>query len=193
MSEGCEVNSYSRFFCLTARTHFSALNTDPSGNLLLPASTPIPLSRVVALTPIGSRIANRFDGAVDFGYSFMKAQTTTQLNLSGDLRYTAPRRVVQFQIDSNVASRDQTTSTRRLQADLALRETLSRGYFAFAIGQFAFNQELNLIQRYLGGGGIGRYLVRNNHTVVSAYGGGAYSSEHYTAPSGATTAKVWSE
>jgi hypothetical protein len=160
-------------------THLGALTPGPAGDLLVAGTADIPLRNIVALTPIGSGLANRFDGAVDFGYSFMKSQSTTQLNFNGEAGYTTLRRSVECQVSSNLVIREQTTSTQRLQAGLTLNETLSRGNFAVVMGQFSNNNELNLLQRYLGGGGIGRHFVRTNHSILSAYAGGAYSSEHY--------------
>jgi hypothetical protein len=86
---------------------------------------------------------------------------------------------VDLQANSTLVLRDQTNSTRRVQAGLTLNETLSRGNYLAVIGQFSNNSELNLVQRYLGGGGFGRYLIRTNRSMLSATGGGAFSLEHY--------------
>ena len=158
---------------------FGALAQDASGSLVLAGSAPIPLISVVALTPIRSRIANRFDGSADFGYSYQKSQSTSQLNFDGDVGYTTRRRSVDLQASSTLVSRDQTDSTRRIQTGLTLKETLSRGNYLGVIGQFSSNEELNLIQRYLAGGAFGRYLIHTNRSVLAAYGGASYSSEHY--------------
>ena len=160
-------------------THFGTLATAASGGLVLAGSAPAPLHSVVALTPIRSRIANRFDGSIDLGYSFMKSETTTQFNFNGELGYTTRRHSVELQVSNNLLLREDTASTRRFEADLGFNETLSRGNFARVIGQCSINDELNLIQRYLGGGALVRYLVRTNRSMPSAYAGGAYSVEHY--------------
>ena len=166
---------------LTDRTvHFGALDSNTSGNLVLSGTAPIPLHDIVALTPIESRFAKRFDGSVDMGYSFMQSESTTQLNFAGEVGYTTRRRALDLDASSNLVIRDKTDSTRRIQADLTYTETLSRGYFALGVGQFSMNDELNLLQRYLGGGALGRYLVRTNRSMFSASGGGALSSERYS-------------
>ena len=160
-------------------TLFGALTSGATGDLAIAGSPAVPLLSVVALTPIASRFASRFDGAIDLGYSFQKSKSTTQLNFNGEAGYTARRRSVAMDVSSILVVRDQTDTTRRVQADLSVSQTLSRNYFAGLMGQFAMNDELNLIQRYLGGGTFGRYLVRTNHSTLSANAGGAYSSEHY--------------
>jgi hypothetical protein len=161
-------------------THFGVLAPDPTGNLLLAGIPAIPLLSVVSLTPIGSRLASRFNGSVDFGYNFQKSDTTSQFNLNGDLAYTTRRRSVQTQVGSTLIAREGTDSTRKLQASLLLNETLSRGYYAEVIGQYSTNSQLNLIHRYLGGGGLGRYLIHTNSSILGITGGGAYSSERYS-------------
>ena len=162
-------------------TKFGSLSPGASGNLLVAGSgDAIALHSVVSLTPIGSGLVSRLDGAVDFGYSFMKSKSTTQMNFSGEAGYTALRRSVDCEVSSNYVVREQTESTKRIQADMNVNQTLSKNYFAVALGQFSTNDELNLLQRYLGGGAFGRHFVRTNHSMVSAFAGGAYSSEHYT-------------
>lgn len=159
--------------------HFSALDPDPAGNLLLPGQTAIPLIRVVSLAPIESRITSRFSGSADVGYSFQKADTTTQLNLNGDLAYAARRRTAEIQVSGTLITREGTEATRKTQSNFALNQTLSRGAFVLAIGQYSTNNQLNLIHRYLGGGGLGRYLVHTNRSIFSLVGGAAYSIERY--------------
>ena len=158
---------------------FGALTPDASGNLVLAGHAPIPLISVVSLTPARSHIANRFNGDVDFGYSFQKSQSTTQFNFDGDLVYKRKATSLDLDVSSSLVVRDQTDSTRRLQAGLTFYETLSRANFAEIVGQFSNNSELNLIQRYLGGGGIGHYFVRTNRVMLSAVAGGAFSLERY--------------
>ena len=159
---------------------FGALTPDASGNLVLAGHAPIPLISVVSLTPARAHIANRFNGDVDFGYSFQKSQSTTQFNFDGDLVYKRKATSLDLDVSSSLVVRDQTDSTRRLQAGLTFYETLSRANFAEIVGQFSNNSELNLIQRYLGGAGFGHYFVRTNRVLLSGVGGGAFSLEHYS-------------
>jgi hypothetical protein len=160
--------------------HYGALTPDAAGNLQLAGAAAIPLITVVSLTHVESRFLSRFDGSVDAGYSFLKSDSTTQMNLDGDLRYTTRRRTLSGQVYSTLLIRSNTSSTRRNEIDLGLNENISRGFFLMGIGQFQSNDDLNLLQRYLGGGGAGRYLRRTNRAILSVYGGGAYSLEHYT-------------
>ena len=160
-------------------TLYSALDPDASGNLVLTGAAAIPLSNVVSLTPIASRIVQRFDGSVDLGYSFQKSQSTTQFNVDGDVGYTTRQTTVGLQVSGALVVRDRTDSTRRVQSGLSVNQTLSGGFFAVGIGQFSTNQELNLLQRYLVGAGLGRYVIRTNRSILSGYGGGALSLERY--------------
>ena len=159
---------------------FGALTTDASGNLVLEGHAPIPLVSVVSLRPIRSHIANRFDGDVDFGYSFQKSQSTTQFNFTGDLAYNNKITSLDLDVSSSLVIRDQTDTTRRVQVGLSLAETLSRANFLAVLCQFSTNSELSLMQRYLGGAGMGHYFVRTNRVLLSAVAGGAVSLEHYS-------------
>jgi len=159
---------------------FGALTPDASGNLVLAGHAPIPLISVVSLTPARSHVLNRFNGDVDFGYSFQKSQSTTQFNFDGDLVYKHKAASLDLDVSSTLLLRDQTDSTRRLQAGLTLYRTLSRANFVESLGQFSYNSEQNLIQRYLGGSGIGHYFVRTNRVLLSAVAGGAFALEHYS-------------
>jgi hypothetical protein len=159
---------------------FGALTPDATGNLVLPGHAPIALISVVSLTPARTHIANRFNGEVDFGYSFQKSQSTTQFNFDGDLVYKRKATSLDLDVSSSLVVRDQTDSTRRLQTGLTLYQTLSRANFAETLGQFSYNSELNLIQRYLGGAGFGHYFVRTNRVMLSGVAGGAFALEHYS-------------
>jgi len=159
---------------------FGALTPDASGKLLLPDSAPIPLLSVVSLTPMGAHFANRFNGDVDFGYNYQKSKSTTQFNFDSDVVYNRKATGLELEVDDTLTLREQTDSTRRLLVTLSVDEALSRANFAAILGQFSNNSELNLIQRYLGGGGFGHYFVRTNRVLLSAVAGGAYSLEHYS-------------
>jgi len=158
---------------------FSSLTPDASGNLVLAESAPTSLISVVSLTPIRSHFVNRFNGDFDFGYSFQKSKSTTQFNFDSDVVYNKKTTSLELELDDTLTLREQTDSTRRLQAGLTLDETLTRANFATIMGQFSNNSELNLLQRYLGGGGIGHYFVRTNRVMLSAVAGGAFSLERY--------------
>jgi hypothetical protein len=161
-------------------THLGALNPDADGALLMAGFAAAPLVNVVSLTHIESRFINRFDGSVDLGYSLLKSNSTQQLNFDGDLGYTTKNRSITTDVSSTLLVRDKTDTTSRISAGLDVNQTLSRNYFAFVIGQFSSNTDLNLLQRYLGGGALGRYLKRTNRSIITVYGGGAYSTEHYS-------------
>jgi hypothetical protein len=171
-------------------THYGVLATDPAGDLQIPGGTAVPLLQIVSLTPINERFVSRLDGAVDFGYNFQKSNATTQVNFDGEGGYTTRRRSLQLDYSSLLVVRNGATTTDRNQADLNLNQTLSRNWFALVIGQFASNEQLDLMHRYLGGGGLGRYLVRTNHSIVSAYTGGAYSTERYSSDEKRNNAEV---
>ena len=160
---------------------YSVLTPDPNGNLEMTGAPAVPLINVVSLTPISSRIASRFDGSFDLGYNYQKSDSTTQLNADGDVRYTTRRRSLELQLSSTLVKRDMTATTSRNQDTFILNETLSRNWFVLAIGQYSSNSQLNLLQRYLVGGGAARYFVRTNRAIVYTAGGLTGSSERYAA------------
>lgn len=160
---------------------YRVLTPDPNGNLEMTGAPAVPLINVVSLTPISSRIASRFDGSFDLGYNYQKSDSTTQLNADGDVRYTTRRRSLELQLSSTLVKRDMTATTSRNQDTFILNETLSRNWFALAIGQYSSNSQLNLLQRYLVGGGAARYFIRTNRAIVYTAGGLTGSSERYAA------------
>ena len=115
--------------------------------------------------------------------SFQTSQSTTQANIDGDLRYTDRQTIADLDLIGTLVVRDRTDSTRRLQAGLIVDETLSGGFFLEALGQLSTNQELNLLQRYLVGAGLGRYVIRTNRSILSGYAGGAFPLERYAGES----------
>ncbi len=170
--------------------YLGPLDLDAAGKLVLPGTAAAPLLSVISLTPIGSRFANHFNGEVDAGYSFQKSNTTSQFNIDGDLVFNGRRRSLETEVSSNLLVSRGITSTQKNMVSLDFNQTLPRGYFALLLGQFSDNKELNLLHRYLGGGGAGRYFVHTNHSIVSVSGGAAYSTESYTSNEHRTNAEA---
>jgi len=159
------------------------LKPDPeSGQLLLSGAAGVEkfqLWRVVSMVPIASRIWRRFNGSINLGYSFLKSDNTTQITPTLDLRYVSRQHEADLYFSGTYVNRTGTEPTRRNQLQLLLRQNLENRYFVAAIVQYARNDELQLAFRIVGGGALGRDLIRTNQVIFSVLGGAAYARQRY--------------
>ncbi len=172
----------------TGRKYFGQLDSAAADGQVVvaldPAADTLRIGDVVAITPIGGRLANRLKAYLDIGFTLAKAQWATTLTGSGEVRYRGPEFGTGFSFSSYLQGQENTeTSVRHsFQVDgghfLGTRDVLG------ALVLAERNDELGLELRVTAGGGFGRTLSRTNAREVSVFAGLVVSRERSTLDGG---------
>jgi hypothetical protein len=134
---------------------------------------------VVQIKELEPSVLKRLSGAVDMGYSFTKASSRTQFNLSGDLAYLTERYSGKFEYSSTVGTSNGQSDVNRESASLTGNRYFGRKWLAFAQMVYDHNLELQLDRRGTLLAGPGYRMVQSNRSLVTIIGGAAFSRESY--------------
>ena len=137
---------------------------------------------VVRITPMGDSWWGRFDGSLDVGFSFTKANEARQLSVAGDATRRGERLGLTLNVNSLFTSQEGVENTSRQVVDLQIQRYLPRRWLVAVLTQFQQNEELQLDLRSTLGAGGGRYLIQSNRTIVSLLGGMSFTREKFTGP-----------
>jgi hypothetical protein len=105
---------------------------------------------------------DRIEGAVKFGLNGTKGSNTVQWNLGANALYRGEDWEISSRWDSIVTDKSDDTSTERINFINAYRKLLTNRWFWTALLGYERNDELGIENRYSGGGGVGRFLMRSN-------------------------------
>ncbi len=137
---------------------------------------------VVRITPMGDGWWGRFDGSLDVGFSFTKANKARQWSLAGGASRRGERLGLDFNFSSLFTSQEGIEDTSRQVLGLQIQRFLPRRWLVAVLSQFQQNEELQLDLRSVVGGGAGRYLVQSNRTLLSVLGGVTFTRERFSGP-----------
>jgi hypothetical protein len=134
---------------------------------------------VIRITPIELRLWSQFDGRVDLGFNFAKANRETRWTLNAEGKLRTRHYAGRATIGSQVSRRDDAERLARNAATVTGNRFIGPRWSALLIGQLQQNEELSLDLRTVAGGGLGRYMVQTNRTLLQVFGGAAYTRERF--------------
>ena len=76
------------------------------------------IAEIVKMTNVNKTLWSRFDGYLELGFNYAKANNSTNLNFATKIDYRAPKWLFGFAIDSRFQDQDDAESFRRNQASL---------------------------------------------------------------------------
>ena len=127
--------------------------------------------RVVLITPIEERRIDALDVDVSLGYNFTKATGVKQATMGLDADYRTRLRIYSLRSSAVVSDSDEQESSKRASAVIDYKRLWNNRWFTnFNIG-LEQNDELGVDLRTTIGGGGGRFLIQNNHTLLTMQGG----------------------
>jgi hypothetical protein len=140
----------------------------------------VPQRQIVSLSQTSESFWQRFDGAINTGILYSKGNESIQYNLSSQMEYQRERWSSQGSVNSTFASSSGSDFSTRNQIDFNTFKLLRWNNWFYA-GSTSFLQssvqEINL-QTTLGGG-VGRYIKRNNQASIYVLGGFAWQNAAY--------------
>jgi putative salt-induced outer membrane protein YdiY len=121
-------------------------------------------SEIVYLKSIDDTFASRLSASVDLGFSFTKAQSLRQSNLSARVGYLARRWSTGLSYSLVTSNQDETDPIRRAEGGFSFRYFLPKDWYALgSINTFSSTeQKINL--RATTSLGIGKYIIHTNQT-----------------------------
>ena len=119
---------------------------------------------LVAFVPLKLRRdwIDRIEGGIKFGLNGTKGSNTVQWNLGADALYRGEDWEISSRWDSIFTDKSDDSSTERINFINSYRKFLSNRWFWTALLGYERNDELGVDNRYSGGGGVGRFLIRSN-------------------------------
>jgi hypothetical protein len=137
--------------------------------------------RITGVTQTSEKFFQRFTGGLGGGSIYSKGNESFQYSLSGLVAYPRERWGAQLGVSSNLSANSGTSTSTRNQLTFQGFHLLPKvNYFAGGFDGFLQSAEQGISRQNTLGGGIGYYLVNNNHAVVSVLGGVAWQSTNYT-------------
>jgi hypothetical protein len=122
-------------------------------------------------------IWKRIDGSVQFGLNFASGSQVGQVNFGLDAWFQETRYIIGTDFSATLTTGSAEQDTRRMNWGLGYYRKLEDRWFWVINSDLDRNDELGIDLRLLGGGGFGRFLIKNNHSRWSASAGLAASRE----------------
>lgn len=136
---------------------------------------------IVNIDQTSANFWRRFNGAIQSGMTYSKANQSTQYSLGADAQYLRERWILGADFNSILTGNTGAATSTHNNLMAYYRHLMGwNKWFYTAIGSLLQSTEQNIQLQSNAGLGIGRYLKNTNHASVSAYGGFAYQKTIYT-------------
>jgi Protein of unknown function, DUF481 len=136
--------------------------------------------QVITLIATSDKFWERFNGAVNFGTTYSKANQSTQYSLGSQTAYVRERWNAQANFNSNLTSSTGATTATRNSLDASAIHLLPRNnWFYSGVGNFLQSAEQGISLQTSLGGGVGRYLTNTDRASISVLGGAAWQNTRY--------------
>ena len=139
----------------------------------------VAIAEIVKMTNVNRTLWSRFDGYLELGFNYAKANNSTNLNFATKIDYRAPKWLFGFAIDSRFQDQDDAESFRRNQASLYGNYLLPKTWYVGAFMQLEQNQQLDLDLRFLLGAIGGRDILQSNRVEWNWLAGVLSNREEY--------------
>ena len=138
------------------------------------------IAEIVKMTNVNKTLWSRFDGYLELGFNYAKANNATNLNFATRIDYRAPKWIFGLGFDSRFQDQDDAESFKRNLATLNATYLLPKTWYVGAFTQLEQNQQLDLDLRFLLGAIGGRDFLQSNRVEWNWLVGVLSNSEEYT-------------
>lgn len=140
----------------------------------------VAISEIVKMTNVSKTLWSRFDGYLELGFNYAKANNATNLNFATRIDYRAPKWIFGLGFDSRFQNQDDAESFKRNLGTLNATYLLPKTWYVGAFTQFEQNQQLDLDLRFLLGAIVGRDFLQSNRVEWNWLVGVLSNREEYT-------------
>ncbi len=146
----------------------------------IPAPDTLPMASIVRITPIEASFWERLSGFIDVGFDFARANRSTQLTLSGRVRYRGRRWGATAEGSSYFQDQEEVDRTTRNNLSFSLDRFFGQGRWSgYFLASGEQNEELGLALRGNFGIGISRQVLQTNSSVLVLGGGAVLNRERF--------------
>lgn len=140
------------------------------------------VSDVARVGQLETSFIDRINGSVSLGFNQTKSSETSALTFGLDAEYRSER--VTNSLNANYTSNDTTDGTFNQYQIAHTTQFLRPGdRFWLTLASYESNEQQGIDGRLLAGGATGKYLIRNQDTELTTFGGIALTQEWATAGS----------
>lgn len=145
------------------------------------ATTVVATADVVRMTPIEAdeTFLSGLDGSISLGLNTEKASEVTTFNLSTDLEYRTLKYLVGLTANASITDQPSEAKSQRSQVGMNYQRFRPNRWYTDWFVSWETNQQLGINNRYILGGGIGRYLLQTNNNQFSTTVGINATRESY--------------
>jgi hypothetical protein len=150
--------------------------------ILEPSDTKVEIdkSQIIKMDETSRTIWQRFNGDIGLGVIYSKGNQSTQYNFSSSLNYPRERWSASAAYNSTLSSSTGRSPSTRNELNLNVERLLRwNNWFYTGLADFLQSSEQGIQLQSGIGGGIGRYLVNDNRSMVSLYGGLVWQRINY--------------
>ncbi len=141
----------------------------------------MPISSVIGLVTVKKKIAYRFYGSIDAGFSYTKASDLRQWNIGGNIGYRANNNDLNFNLNSiNTFQGDIDKKTIKQELGITGTRYLPNKLLLPGFVSFEQNSELGIDLRTIVGIGVGRDIVQKPKNRFSMAIAPLYNNEQYS-------------
>jgi len=135
---------------------------------------------VVRMNQTSRNFWQRFDGSINSGITYSKANETTQYNLGANAEYLREHWSSGASFVSTLTSNTGVPTATRNNVSGFYRHVMRwDNWFYTGIGSLLQSTEQKIQLQSNVGGGIGRYVTNTNRSTISIFGGLAYQNTRY--------------
>ena len=127
--------------------------------------------QVVRIRRIKSSFWDRIDGSISLGASYTRSSEIGQGSVSASLRTRRPAFEFSTDFSTTITVQPDQPDQSRTVFGVSYLKLMRNRWFVPAMGKLERNTDLGLDLRSSAGGGIGRYVVQTNRSVLSTAGG----------------------
>jgi hypothetical protein len=156
----------------------------------------VPTQSVVSLQRIKPDFWDALDGNVNFGFDYTQQNSKLDLNLNGEVRYTARQKqrsggdipilnsngivLTRLTYNASFSRQDSVANIERAQVGLSRARQFESLWFWIVALAGERNSQLSLDYRWTVSAGAGRLLVQSNRFDFSVWAGPAFAREQFS-------------
>ena len=146
-------------------------------------------AEIVRMTPIDhdESFLSSLEGSFSLGLDSEKASEVTTFNLATDVQYRTLQYLVELSANASITNQPSEPTSQRSTIGLNYQRFRDNRWFTDWFVNWETNQQLGIQNRYIAGGGLGRYLVQNNRNQFSLAAGLNATYEEYVDATEAST------
>jgi hypothetical protein len=133
--------------------------------------TALDVSRVVRIRLIKSSFWDRIDGSISLGASYTKSSEVGQGSLSVSLGTRRPAFELRTDFSTTITVQPDQPEQARTTGSVSYLKLMRNRWFVPGTGKLERNTDLGLDLRASAGGGVGRYLLQTNRSLLGAAAG----------------------